>query len=292
MKLSIKAMDGARTANTLGAEREGTGVLIGARGIILTIGYLVVEAASILVMTHDGRVYPGTVVGFDHATGFGLVRAQGLTGTAVELGDSTAVRELDMVSVMAHAGAGGESRAAVMARRRFVGWWEYMIDDAIFTAPPRGEHSGAAILDASGRLLGIASLWVGDVLDIGAAFPGNMFVPIDLLKPVLDDLLATGRRRAATRPWLGVYTEEHEGHVLVSRVLPESPAQRSGLERGDIILGVDGESIGGQADFYEKVWSRGDAGVAITLYALHNKAVKKMRVETVDRLDYFKPWTY
>ena len=292
VKLSIKAIEGARTADSLGVEREGTGVIIGSRGLILTIGYLVVEAASILVVTHDGRIYPGVVVGFDHATGFGLIRAQGLTDTPAELGDSAAVRELHMVSVVAHAAAGGESRAAVVARRRFVGWWEYMIDEAIFTAPPRAQHSGAAMFDASGRVLGIASLWVGDVLDIGAAFPGNMFVPIDLLKPILEELLATGRRRAATRPWLGVYTEEREGHVLVSRVLPESPAQRSGLRRGDVILGVDGESIGGQAEFYEKVWACGDAGVAITLHALHNKMVKKVRVETVDRLEYFKPWTY
>jgi serine protease Do len=292
VKLSIKAIEGARTADSLGMEREGTGVLIGPRGLILTIGYLIVEAASILVVTGDGRIYPGTVVGFDHATGFGLVRAPGLVDGAVELGDSAAVRELHMVSVLAHAAAGGESRAVVVARRRFVGWWEYMIDNAIFTAPPRAQHSGAAMFDAAGRLLGIASLWVGDVLDVGAAFPGNMFVPIDLLKPILDDLLATGRRRAATRPWLGVYTEEHEGHVLVSRVLPESPAQRSGLKRGDVIIGVDGQSVGGQADFYEKVWARGDAGIAITLHALQNRMVRKVRVDTVDRLEYFKPWTY
>ena len=146
---------------------------------------------------------------YDHATGFGLLRA-GLRMRPVELGSSSALGELSTVLVAAHGAAGGVSRACVVARRRFTGWWEYMIEDAIFTAPPRFEHSGAALLDADGRLVGVGSLWVSDTLEIGAAFPGNMFVPIDLLKPLLEDLLATGRRREAPRPWLGLYSEEIE----------------------------------------------------------------------------------
>src|SRR5687767_14883956 len=155
VKLSIKAVEGARTAETLGAEREGTGIVIdNKRGLILTIGYLILEAASILVMTRDGRIYPASVAGFDHGSGFGLVRAlSGLSSAAVELGDSGALRELHIVSVAAHSAAGGTSNAAVVARRRFTGWWEYMIDDAIFTAPPRYEHSGAGLIDESGRLV-------------------------------------------------------------------------------------------------------------------------------------------
>lgn len=292
VKLSIKAVEDARTASTLGAEREGTGIVIDSkRGLILTIGYLVLEAASILVMTRDGRIYPASVAGFDHGSGFGLIRAlSGLSSEAVELGDSGAVRELHTVSVAAHGGAGGLSNAAVVARRRFTGWWEYMIDDAIFTAPPRYEHSGAALLDDAGRLVGIASLWVSDALEVGAAFPGNMFVPIDLLKPMLDDLVATGRRRGPARPWLGVYSEQHEGHVFVSRTLPDSPAERAGLKRGDVILGVDGQSIGGQSDFYFKLWSSGEAGCDIALHVLHEKAVKQVTVRTADRMDYLRPW--
>src|SRR5918992_5534690 len=292
VKLSIKTVEGARTADTLGAEREGTGVVIDAkRGLILTIGYLVLEAASILVMTRDGRIYPASVAGFDHASGFGLVRAlSGLSSAAVELGDSGELRELHTVSVAAHGAAGGMSNAAVVARRRFTGWWEYMIDDAIFTAPPRYEHSGAGLLDDAGRLVGIASLWVSDALEVGAAFPGNMFVPIDLLKPLLDDLVATGRRRGPARPWLGVYSEQHEGHVFVSRTLPDSPAERAGLKRGDVILGVGGESIGGQSDFYRKVWSSGEAGCDVALHVLHEKAVKQVVVRSADRMDYLRPW--
>lgn len=292
VKLSIKAVEEARTAQTLGAEREGTGIVIDAkRGLILTIGYLVLEAASILVMTRDGRIYPASVAGFDHASGFGLVRAlSGLSSSAIELGDSGAVRELHTVSVATHGAAGGTSSAAVVARRRFTGWWEYMIDDAIFTAPPRYEHSGAALVDAHGRLVGIASLWVSDAIEIGAAFPGNMFVPIDLLKPLIDDLVATGRRRGPARPWIGLYSEQQEGHLFVSSTLPDSPAARAGLKRGDVILGVDGQSIGGQSDFYRKLWASGEAGCDVALHVLHDKAVKQVVVRTADRMDYLRPW--
>lgn len=292
VKVSTRAMEGARSAESLGSEREGTGVVIGERGLILTIGYLLIEAASVLVMTHDGRVYPASVAGFDHATGFGLLRAPGITATPAELGDASALDELHRVAIVCHAAAGGASEAAVVSRRRFVGWWEYMLDEAIYTSPPRGEHSGAGLFDESGNLVGIGSLWVGDALDIGAAFPGNMFVPIDLLVPILDDLLATGRRRGPQRPWLGVYTEQQEGQVLVSRVLPGSPAEGCGLQRGDIILGVGGRSIGGQAEFYEELWTRCANGAETSLHVLHEKQVKELRARPMDRLDYFKPWTY
>jgi S1-C subfamily serine protease len=285
-------VEDARTADTLGAEREGTGIVIDSRrGLILTIGYLVLEAASILVMTRDGRIYPASVAGFDHGSGFGLVRAlSGVASAAIELGDSGSVRELHTMSVAAHGGAGGASTAAVVARRRFTGWWEYMIDDAIFTAPPRYEHSGAALLDDKGRLVGIASLWVSDALEVGAAFPGNMFVPIDLLKPLLEDLVAIGRRRGPARPWLGVYSEQQEGHLFVSKTLPDSPAERAGLTRGDVILGVAGRSIGGQSDFYRKLWASGEAGCDVALHVLHEKAVKQIVVRTADRMDYLRPW--
>lgn len=292
VKVSTRAIEGARSADSLGSEREGTGIVVGERGLILTIGYLVIEAASVLVMTHDGRVYPAVVAGFDHATGFGLLRAPGVAASPVELGGAAGVQELHRVAIVGHAAAGGASEAAVVSRRRFVGWWEYMLDDAIYTAPPRSDHSGAGLFDESGRLVGVGSLWVGDALDIGAAFPGNMFVPADLLEPIFDDLVSTGRRRGPQRPWLGVYTEQQAGQVVVSRVLPGSPAERCGLQRGDVILGIGGRPIGGQAEFYEQLWTRCAVGAETSLRLLHEKQVKEVRARPMDRVDYFKPWTY
>ena len=289
VKLSIKAVPNARTAENLGAEREGTGVVFGEKGLILTIGYLILEAGSILVVAADGRVYPASVVGYDHATGFGVLRA-GIGCRPFELGSSAELRALSTVLVAAHGGAGGVSRSCVVSRRRFTGWWEYMIEGGIFTAPPRFEHSGAALIDADGRLVGTGSLWVSDALEVGAAFPGNMFVPIDLLKPRLEDLLATGRSREPARPWLGVYSEEIQGHVVVTRVLPESPAARAGLARGDIILGVEGEAVGHQSEFYQRLWATGEAGAPVMLHVLHKRTVRQLTIRSMDRMAFLRPW--
>jgi S1-C subfamily serine protease len=291
VKLGIRVPETARTAESLGAEREGTGIVISADGLILTIGYLILEAASILIVTHDGRVFPAQVAGFDHATGFGLLRvSQPLGCRPVTFGDTRELRELHGVTVAGHDAAGGVTRACVVARRPFTGWWEYALESALFTAPARGNHSGAALLDDHGRLVGVGSLWVSDALEAGAAFPGNMFVPIDLLTPILDDLVTLGRRRGPARPWLGLYSEEVRSHVVVTQVLHDSPAARAGVKRGDVILGVGQQAIGDQHEFYRTVWASGEAGVELSLKVLRDKAVREVMVRSADRLEYLQPW--
>jgi S1-C subfamily serine protease len=258
--------------------------VFGDRGLILTIGYLLLEGGSVLG-SRDGRVFPASIVGYDHATGFGVLRS-GIDCRPLEVGSSESVRELATVLVAAHGGAGGTSRACVVSRRRFTGWWEYMIDGGLFTAPPRFEHSGAALLDADGKLVGIGSLWVSDALEAGAAFPGNMFVPLDLLTPLLDDILATGKRRGPARPWVGLYSEEIQGHVVVTRVLPESPAAEAGLKRG-IILGV-GEAIGRQSEFYTRLWGCGEW---LDRHAARAAGQKVLALRAhADRMEYLRPW--
>ena len=290
VKLGIRVPPTARTADTLGTEREGTGVLIDDAGHILTIGYLLLEAQSILVVTADGRVLPATVAGFDHASGFGLVRAaQSLEHPPLLLGSSADARELTTAVVAAHAGAGGWSNACIVRRRPFTGWWEYALDDAIFTAPARDNHSGAALLDNEGQLIGIGSLWVGDAADAGAAFPGNMFVPIDILTPILADLRTLGRRSGAARPWLGLYSEEVRQHVVVTQVLRDSPSERGGVKRGDIILAVGGQAIGNQGEFYRTLWASGVAGSEITLQIWRAKSVREVSVRSMDRMEYLRP---
>ncbi len=289
VKLGIRVPPNARTAETLGTEREGTGVVISDSGLILTIGYLLLEASSILVLASDGRVLPASVTGFDHATGFGLVRTtQPLGCEPLAFGRSSDLAELHPALVATHSAGGGLSSAIVAARRPFTGWWEYALDDAIFTAPARDYHSGAALLDGGGRLLGIGSLFVGDVLDCGAAFPGNMFVPIDLLPPILGELEAFGRRRSSARPWLGVYSEELRGHVIVTKTLPGSPAARGGVQRGDVVLAVGNEAIGSQAEFYRVLWASGSAGASIALKLWRNNAVREVVLHSIDRMEYLR----
>jgi S1-C subfamily serine protease len=290
VKLGIRVPATARTADTLGTEREGTGVLIDDAGHILTIGYLLLEAESILVVTADGRVLPATVAGVDHATGFGLLRAvQPLDHPPLPIGSRQAARELTSVVVAAHAGAGGWSNACIVSRRPFTGWWEYALDDAIFTAPARDNHSGAALLDREGAVIGIGSLWVGDARDAGAAFPGNMFVPTDLALPILNDLKTRGRRSGAARPWLGIYSEEVRQHVIVTQVLRDSPAERGGVKRGDVILAIGGQAIGSQAEFYQALWAGGAAGSQITLQIWRAKAMREINVHSIDRMEYLRP---
>ena len=291
VKLGIRVPREARTAETLGVEREGTGVVIDDAGFILTIGYLLLEAESILVVAGDGRVLPASVAGFDHATGFGLARTvQPLTSPPLEFGSAADARELNTVVVAAHPVAGGLSAASIVARRPFTGWWEYALEAAIFTAPARDNHSGAALLDTAGRLIGIGSLWVGDAIDRGVAFPGNMFVPIDLLAPILADLKTHGRRSGSARPWLGVYSEELRGHVVVMQVLRDSPAECGGVQRGDIILAIGGLAVGSQSEFYHALWASGAAGVAVTLQVWRNKSVREIVVRSINRMDYLRPW--
>lgn len=291
VKLGIRVPQQARTAETLGAEREGTGVIIDDAGLILTIGYLLLEAESILVVASDGRVLPASVAGFDHATGFGLVRTtQPLNGPPLEFGDCAGARELNSAVIAAHPAAGGLSNASIVTRRAFTGWWEYALDDAIFTAPARDNHSGAALVDADGKLIGIGSLWVGDAVEAGAAFPGNMFVPTDLLQPILEDLKTYGRRRDPTRPWLGIYSEEVRGHVLVTQVLRDAPAARGGVRRGDVILAVGGQAVGSRSEFYRTLWASGAAGVKLTLQIWRNKSVREIVVDSIDRMEYLRPW--
>ena len=284
--VKVKALANARSAQTLGTERSGSGVLIAPQGLVLTIGYLILEAEEVEVTTSKGRTVPATVAAYDHATGFGLLRPLGpLDVKPIALGASAAVDPLDRLLVVAAGGDESLSVTTVVSRRQFAGYWEYLIDNAIFTSPPRADFGGAALIDKDGRLVGIGSLFVMDAMTPGERLPGNMFVPIDLLKPVLDEMIATGRQRGGVRPWLGVSSLEEDGRLKVLRVSADSPAERAGIAPGDIILGVAGEKVEKLPDFYRRVWSAGAPGVEITLRVLKGTEVRDVKVHSMDRFD-------
>ncbi len=288
VKVRAKIIPNARSLATLGPQREGTGVLVRDQ-YVLTIGYLVIEAETIEVSSAEGRTVPATLAGYDHASGFGLLRLIApLQGKPLPLGDSSALAERDPVLIATHGGKEGVSAAYVVSRRPFSGSWEYLLDAAIYTYPPVSNWSGAALIGAKGELLGLGSLIVADAMTPGTQSPGHRFVPIALRKPILGDLVDKGRAAGPVRPWLGVNTEELRGRLFVSRVSPEGPADRAGLRPGDILIGVGGEDVSSLADFYRKVWARGAAGAEVPVKVLQGTQVREVTVRSIDRVEYFR----
>ena len=279
----------AHTAEVLGTQRAGSGVVIAADGLVLTIGYLILEAIETEVLLAGERVVPAEVVAYDYDTGFGLLRALGPLGIApIALGRSAELGERDEVLVAGFGSPQPVIGAVVVSRRDFAGYWEYLLPDAIFTAPPHPAFGGAALIGRDGRLLGIGSLVVGDAAEPNVHLPGNMFLPIDALEPIFEELLEHGRSRAPPRPWLGLYSEDLRGRVFVNRVAPGGPAARAGSAEHDIIVAVGGEPVRGMADFYRKLWALGPAGVAVPLTLLTAEGIKETTVESADRYDFLK----
>jgi len=286
VRVRAQASADARSGRTLGRNREGTGVVIDSTGLVLTIGYLITEAEKIELSTADGKVYPATVVGFDNATGLGLLKALvPVPVKPIDMGLSSEAKERDMVLIV---GFDGVAPAYVVSKRQFVGYWEYLLDEAIYTAPATVNWQGAALISREGKLLGIGSLAVGNAIAAGATVPGNMFVPIDVLKPVIGDFIANGRSTTQPRPWLGVTSQEVGGNLLVTPVSPEGPAEAAGLKAGDIIVGIAGEGLKGQADFYTRLWKTGNAGVEVALDVLRGNRVENLKVKSADRNNYFR----
>ena len=289
VRITTEVPADARTARSLGTERAGSGVMIGGDGLILTIGYLILEADEILVTDQSGETVPASFVAYDHESGFGLVRTlTEIDAAPVRLGDSTSVGEGDTVLVGAIGGPGDVRATQVVSRRPFAGSWEYLLERAVFTSPPIRHFGGAGLFADDGRLVGIGSLIVSDAAGTGEGAHGNMFVPIGLLKPILADLLAFGASTSPANPWLGLYPQETGGVLVVGRVADGGPAERAGLSRGDVILSVGPSPVREMDDFYRKVWALGDAGVAVPLRVLTGDTIRDVRIESTDRTTWLK----
>jgi len=289
VRVKMKAIPGARSNRNLGENREGTGVVIDDRGHIITIGYIVIEADSIEVTTQDDRTVPATLVGYDHASGFGLLRPGAPLGVKpMPLGQAADLALREPVMVLPAGGREMASLAYVVSKRKFAASWEYLLESAIFTAPATEQWAGAALVSREGKLVGIGSLLVRETIEGGAQVPGNMFVPIDLLRPILADLIAKGRRKEPPRPWMGMATEEMHGRLLVTRVSPEGPADKAGIKNGDIVVGVGRDPVTNHEELYRKVWGLGAAGIDVPLKILQGVDLRELKLRSIDRFQYFK----
>lgn len=283
----------ARTANSLGQERSGTGVVIDG-GYILTIGYLVIEASEIKVGLPNGQVVPGMLVGYDHTTGFGLLKSVvPISVTSLTLGDSDKIQVDESLLILPSPQQGFSSLAQMVSRRPFAGWWEYYLENPIYTFPTNQAWAGAPLLNAEGKILGIGSLFVADAVSQGMMSPGNLFVPINLLKPILAELTEFGRRKTNVKPYLGLSSDGSSGQVVITRVNQGSPAVQAGILAQDIITHVNQIPVTTLKDFYEALWGSGESGSIVSLGITRGDQEISLRVQTVDRMDYFvKPKSY
>ena len=290
----VKAVAGARSARTLGLNRSGSGVVIGSDGLILTIGYLMLEAEQIEITTQAGKTLPAVAVAYDQATGFGLIKPLlPLRGVApVALGSLKDVNPgeplMAATGATADGGDGGASLTQLVSKRAFSGTWEYHLDTALFTSPPvssgGGNHSGAALFNSAGQLMGIGSLFVMDALGENKRMPGNMFVPIDLLKPILAEMQQSGSTKQSNRPWLGLTSSDQGGSVRVMRVAEGSPADDAGLTPGLVVQAVDGAPVATLEAFYKKLWAHDAQEDPVKLTVRDGDEVKIINIKPQNRM--------
>jgi S1-C subfamily serine protease len=278
--------DEAFTASILGTERIGHGTVIGTDGLVLTIGYLITEAESIWLTTQDGRVVPGHALAYDQVTGFGLILPLGpLDVPPIERGCTAGTGVGDSVIVLGHGGLEHSLDARVIARREFAGYWEYLLEDALFTSPPHPQWGGTALVGQDGRLLGVGSLLVQETIGT-ETLDANMFVPIDPLEPILEDMKRLGRPARSPRPWLGMYATPMQGNLVVGALTQGGPAHQAGVQLGDVVLEVAGEPVSDLADLFRRVWSTGCAGAEVPLTLARGKSTSRIRITSADREDF------
>jgi S1-C subfamily serine protease len=288
VQLRSEIPEDAFTAPLLGTERAGNGVVIREDGLVLTIGYLITEASTIWLTTNKGVVAGAFPIAYDQTTGFGLVQPMSKLGVrALERGTAASCRIGENVVVAGHGGRAHSLKATVFAKREFAGYWEYVLDEALFTAPAHPQWGGSALIGSDGRLLGIGSLLVQEKVDAGT-LQGNMVVPIDLLQPILDDMLKLGKPNRPPRAWLGMYTTEAQPRLVIAGLAPAGPAERAGLKIGDVVSEVGGHKPKSLADLWRSVWRLGPAGSEIEFRVLRNGKPREVVVKSADRSDFLK----
>jgi S1-C subfamily serine protease len=289
VSLSIDTAPNARSAATLGTKRRASGVVIDGDGLIVTVGYAILEAATVEITLPGGAKVPGTAAGYDAETGFGLVRAlKPIKARPLTLGQSSAVKVRDPVMILGWEDGQDVNSGMVVSRRTFTGYWEYLLEAPLYTIPAVSNFAGAALVDQNFTLIGIGSLFIEEAVDRAINIPGNLFIPIDALKPILPELARKGRATAPSRPWLGLNVTEQFGRVVVTRVTRDSPAHAGGLNAGDMIFEVAGKPVTSLEEFYRALWGQGGAGVKVPMTVLQARSIHNLSVTSGDRYQFYR----
>jgi S1-C subfamily serine protease len=294
VKVRAYALPDSDSAKRLGTERNGNGIVVGPGGLIVTIGYLVTESMSVEIVDDNGRTRSASVAGYDAETGLALLRAPGLSGLApIPLGNSQGLKADAPVAVAAAGGPKNAIPAVVVSRRPFAGSWEYLLENAIYTAPAYADWSGAALISTDGKLLGVGSLLVNQARSDRERMQGNVFVPVELLQPLLTEIIAKGKITPRPHPWLGLNPSPHPGGLVIGRLSGRSPALSAGLQRGDMVVALAGRPVEDLADFYRRVWSMGPPGIDVPLTVVREGRSFDIRVRSADRYQFLaKEQTY
>ena len=285
--------DNAMSAGMLGTERTGHGIRLREDGLIVTIGYVVTEAEEIWITSHDRRAVPGFVVGSDFESGLALIKpTMPLPGPIMEIGDPSMLGVGDTACIAGSREANPQAvEVHVVAKQEFAGRWEYVLDKAIFTAPPYESWSGAALLDQEGRLCGVGSLVIQGFEVNETRRATNMFVPIDLLPPIIDEICEYGRRSTPPRPWLGLLVDDEDDGLIVVGVYRNCPADKAGLRPGDVIIRGGDQPVHSLANMFKTVWSLGAAGINVPLLVLRSSQLQEVVIRSTDRSEFLKKGT-
>jgi S1-C subfamily serine protease len=284
--LHVRAAADAPSSARLGARRFGTGIVFDARGYVVTVSYVALDAVRIEARLRDGRAVAAHLVGLDLDTGLAVVRLEGAgPWPAAELRPSS---DLRVGAVTGTAGVDDDgdlvhTATTLQAVRRFSAFWEYMLDRALILAPSMASWGGSAAVDERGHVVGIVSLRLGEPPHVSLAIPAEKFLAVK------DELVATGRvlsRRP--RPWIGLHTSAQPGRVVVDGFNESGPARTAGFLRGDRIVGVDGVGVASQEEFYEQLWRR-QAGDTIEVAVQRAGAVRVISVRSIDRHRLYPP---
>jgi len=287
MALHALVPETAMTSELLGTERNSHAVQISQDGLLLTVGYSVMEASEIWLTNRKGQTTEAILLAQDYDSGLALLRPLSPIGLlTLETATTDKLHEGQELSVL----ASNEKELIpvdLFAVEEFAGRWEYVLDRGLFTFPLYERWSGAALLDSAGKLVGLGSLALGMRNPEGEVEPGNLFIPVELVMPHIEHLRDHGQKPGTLRPWLGTLVEEHDSELYVVGLYHGAPAARAGIKPGEIILSVARQPVTSMAGFFRSIWHYGPAGTAIPLTLSDGNKTREVVLDTTDRNSFF-----